>query len=300
MPEVTILRDVNVDVERGDVVGVIGESGCGKSTLARVMAGLLPSAEGEIILDGKTQEGDLRDRDRDELRKVQFVFQMADTALNPRQLIGEILGRPIEFYLGFKGKEKRLSHTIGVGTPQGVNFVYDLGSANLVGMWRGDFVDATPMWHNRGNGSFNPRGAVNWTFLNQPIAQLETPDDAFPETGVAPNFVSKGYSVDKTSGLPIFKHEYNGVDIENKVTVSSSETYLIQEINFSKTGLTNWYLKLASGDVQKSEDGYYVIGGQEYYINVLSGQTPTIREVDGVSELVLPVDGSGIKYEIIW
>ncbi len=106
-PAVTILRDVNVDVERGDVIGVIGESGCGKSTLARVMAGLLPAARGEIVLDGKTLEPALKNRDRDELRKVQFVFQMADTALNPRQIIGDILGRPIEFYLGLKGEEKR-------------------------------------------------------------------------------------------------------------------------------------------------------------------------------------------------
>ncbi len=107
VPAITILRDVNVDVERGDVIGVIGESGCGKSTLARVMAGLLPTAQGEIVLDGKTLEPALEKRDRDELRKVQFVFQMADTALNPRQRIGDILGRPIQFYLGLSGAEKR-------------------------------------------------------------------------------------------------------------------------------------------------------------------------------------------------
>jgi peptide/nickel transport system ATP-binding protein len=107
IPAVTILRDVNVDVQRGEVIGVIGESGCGKSTLARVMAGLLPTAQGEIVLDGKTLEPALEKRDRDELRKVQFVFQMADTALNPRQRISDILGRPIQFYLGLSGKEKR-------------------------------------------------------------------------------------------------------------------------------------------------------------------------------------------------
>ena len=216
---------------------------------------------------------------------------LVDAETEPRLLRG---------FVSFKGNEKRLSYTIGVGTPQGVNFVYDLGAANLVGMWRGDFVDATPMWHNRGNGSFKARGMVNWTFLNQPIAQLETPNSAFPETGTAPNFVAKGYSIDKNSGLPIFKHEYKGVVIENKMTVDATETYLIQEVSFSKIGLTNWYLKLASGDIQKSADGAFVIGGQQYYINVLSGQTPRIREVVGESELVLPVDGTSIKYEIIW
>ena len=104
---VKVLRDVNVTIERGHTVGVIGESGCGKSTLARVMSGLLPASEGEVLLDGESLQPDLKKRSRGELQKVQFVFQMADTALNPRQRIDRILGRPLEFYLGLKGAEKR-------------------------------------------------------------------------------------------------------------------------------------------------------------------------------------------------
>jgi peptide/nickel transport system ATP-binding protein len=105
-PVVPILKDINISVKNGHVVGVIGESGCGKSTMARVMAGMLPPAKGDIILDGKKLEGDLHDRKLSELQKVQFVFQMADTALNPKQLIGNIIGRPLEFYHGLKGREK--------------------------------------------------------------------------------------------------------------------------------------------------------------------------------------------------
>lgn len=107
VPAITVLRDVNVSIERGHTVGVIGESGCGKSTLARVMAGLLPAAQGQVLLDGNDLQPALQKRDRSELQKIQFVFQMADTALNPRQRIDHILGRPLEFYLGLKGKEKR-------------------------------------------------------------------------------------------------------------------------------------------------------------------------------------------------
>ena len=105
-PAVTILRDVNVSVKNAHVVGVIGESGCGKSTMARVMAGLLPPSKGQIKLEGKELEGALLDRKLEELQKVQFVFQMADTALNPKQVIGDIIGRPLEFYHGLKGKER--------------------------------------------------------------------------------------------------------------------------------------------------------------------------------------------------
>lgn len=106
-PVITVLRDINVKVKNSHVVGVIGESGCGKSTLARVIAGLLPPAKGEVFLDGNKLEGDLKNRSREELQKVQFVYQMADTALNPRQIISDILGRPLEFYQGFKGHERR-------------------------------------------------------------------------------------------------------------------------------------------------------------------------------------------------
>jgi peptide/nickel transport system ATP-binding protein len=106
-PAITVLRDVHMTIERGHTVGIIGESGCGKSTLARVMSGLLPASKGEVLLDGEALQPDLRKRSRNQLQKIQFVFQMADTALNPRQRIDQILGRPLEFYLGLKGQEKR-------------------------------------------------------------------------------------------------------------------------------------------------------------------------------------------------
>ena len=106
-PAVMVLRDINVAIERGKTVGVIGESGCGKSTLARVMAGLLPASAGAVMLDGDQLAPALEQRSRDQLRKVQFVYQMADTALNPRQRIRDILGRPSEFYHGLKGRKQR-------------------------------------------------------------------------------------------------------------------------------------------------------------------------------------------------
>ena len=106
-PAVKVLRDINVSIGRGKTVGVIGESGCGKSTLARVMAGLLPASAGEVSLYGEVLPPAMADRKREQLRRVQFVYQMADTALNPRQKIKDILGRPLEFYGQLNGKSKR-------------------------------------------------------------------------------------------------------------------------------------------------------------------------------------------------
>ena len=106
-PRIPVLRKVDLTVGQAQVVGVIGESGCGKSTLARVIAGLLPAASGDVVLERKMLKPDVRERSREELRKVQIVFQMADTALNPRQRISAILGRPLDFYLGLRGARKR-------------------------------------------------------------------------------------------------------------------------------------------------------------------------------------------------
>ncbi|WP_371229509.1 ABC transporter ATP-binding protein [Roseovarius sp. 2305UL8-3] len=99
-----VISDVNIEVESGQAVGVIGESGCGKSTLARVIAGLTPAMKGDVLLDDKALPYQVESRNREDIRRVQFIFQMADTALNPRQRIDEILSRPVEFYMGLKGK----------------------------------------------------------------------------------------------------------------------------------------------------------------------------------------------------
>ncbi|WP_137155152.1 ABC transporter ATP-binding protein [Rhizobium sp. FKL33] len=102
----TILSDVTFDIARGAVVGVIGESGCGKSTLARVVAGLTPARSGSVEINGKAAAPMLADRKRSMLQDCQMVFQMADTALNPRHRVADILGRPLTFYHGLKGRRK--------------------------------------------------------------------------------------------------------------------------------------------------------------------------------------------------
>lgn len=100
---VKVLDNVTVQVPRGRTVAVVGESGSGKSTLARAVTGLLPPSKGEIYFDGKPLPRALKDRDAETLRKIQMIYQSADTALNPRHRVRDIIGRPLEFYVGLKG-----------------------------------------------------------------------------------------------------------------------------------------------------------------------------------------------------
>jgi len=111
---VPVLQDVSLSIARGAAVGVIGESGSGKSTLARVVAGLLPPSAGTVMLDGVALPPALARRSREQLRRVQIVFQNADTALNPAHSVARILGRPLELYHGLKGdaRERRVAELL--------------------------------------------------------------------------------------------------------------------------------------------------------------------------------------------
>lgn len=105
-PLVLAVDSVSLKVRQGTNVGIIGESGSGKSTLARAIAGILPACGGDIVFDGRELWHGARKRSRDQLRQLQIVFQHADTALNPAKSVEQILGRPLFFYHGLRGKAR--------------------------------------------------------------------------------------------------------------------------------------------------------------------------------------------------
>ncbi|MEQ8708976.1 MAG: ABC transporter ATP-binding protein [Rhodospirillales bacterium] len=98
-----VLHDVSFDIHAGMTVAVVGESGSGKSTTARCITGLLPPTAGKILFKGEELPPSYRQRSKDQLRQAQMIYQMADTALNPKVQIKEIIGRPAQFYGGLKG-----------------------------------------------------------------------------------------------------------------------------------------------------------------------------------------------------
>jgi len=102
---VDVLHDINLEVYSGRTVAIVGESGSGKSTAARVITGLLPPREGQVLFRDKPLSRDYRKRSKEELRHAQMIYQMPDTAINPRQRIRSIIGRPLQFYLGLQGAE---------------------------------------------------------------------------------------------------------------------------------------------------------------------------------------------------
>ena len=103
---VKVLKSVSVDIFPGQTLAVVGESGSGKSTLARAITGLLPPESGTVTFENRTLAPRLSDRPRADLRELQMIYQMADVAMNPRQTVGTIIGRPLEFYFNIRGRER--------------------------------------------------------------------------------------------------------------------------------------------------------------------------------------------------
>ena len=116
-----VLFDVSLHLPKAQTLAIVGESGSGKSTLARVITGLLPPLEGTVSFDGKPLSRALKGRSNDDLRRIQLIYQMADTAMNPRQTVRDIIGRPLTFYYGLRGaaktaRVKELLEQIEMGT----------------------------------------------------------------------------------------------------------------------------------------------------------------------------------------
>ncbi|MFB0993222.1 MAG: ABC transporter ATP-binding protein [Paracoccaceae bacterium] len=103
-----VLNDVSITVAKGETVAIVGESGSGKTSLARVMVGITPLTSGNLTFLGVGLAPALKSRSRDDLRQIQLIYQQPDVALNPRHIVGEIIGRPIKFYFNRSDAEIRV------------------------------------------------------------------------------------------------------------------------------------------------------------------------------------------------
>lgn len=99
------LKSVSISVNKGETLGIIGESGSGKTTLGRAISGLMGIKTGEVSLAGKQLADSVDLRSKDQLQAIQFAFQMADVALNPRHRIKKIIGRPLKFYFNMSDRD---------------------------------------------------------------------------------------------------------------------------------------------------------------------------------------------------
>jgi hypothetical protein len=193
------------------------------------------------------------------------------------------------------GKGKRIVHAVSVGNKENIHYTYDLDNAALFQIWKGGFLNTTPMWNDRGDGSSKPMGSL--TSLGD-VPLLNVLSSASAAWGdLDASYRPRGYELDEV-GQPTFKYDYAAVNVSDKTTPSEDGKMFKREITV-KGSATNLYARLAvAKNITKANDGLFIIGENSYYIKVIEG-TPSIRELAGMKELVAPV-GEKITYSIIW
>jgi hypothetical protein len=195
----------------------------------------------------------------------------------------------------------RIVHAISVGSPEKVHYTYDLDKGMVAQVWRGDFLDATPMWHERGNGCSRPRGAVQ--FLGKSyftLSKLASPQAAWITDTTGSGYRPKGYVLDEND-LPTFRYQVYGTGVSDVVRVLPEGRGVRRELTVAAP-VDGLYAKLAEGAViETPSKDLYVIDGKSYYLQLeeAGGEKPVIREAGGVKELIIPVR-SKLSYSILF
>ena len=97
--ELKALKNVNIQLKKGECIGIVGESGCGKSTLARIIVGIEKKTSGKIIFDNKEIDGILKTKD------IQMIFQNPLSSFNPRMKIIDYMWEPLRNYFNLSKKD---------------------------------------------------------------------------------------------------------------------------------------------------------------------------------------------------
>lgn len=188
-------------------------------------------------------------------------------------------------FIDFNGK--RLPYGASVGTPGGVNFSVDLANGSLIRTWRGQFLNVTPMWLDRGNGTSLPLGSV--------LNLEDIPQVSLVNGEEARNYLFKGYEVDDQNN-PTFSYSWNGITFRDKIAPDSSGRYLERTVT-TNTGGTPFLFTLATGnDIVPQGGGMFLVDGQ-YFVKVKGEAAVKVRD----GRKILTADPAGrIVYSIIW
>ncbi|RDC64942.1 3-keto-disaccharide hydrolase [Adhaeribacter pallidiroseus] len=197
----------------------------------------------------------------------------------------------------------RVVHAVSVGSPQKVHYTYDLDKGAVIQVWRGNFLDATPMWHDRGDGSSRPAGAVQRFGLPKfALAKLGSAQAAWIADSAGTSFRPKGYTLDEND-QPTFTYRIYGATVSDAIRVMDNGQGIHREITVQNPAGGELYARLAEGTTieEDKSNGAYLVDGKAYYLRLddAKGTKPVVRDADGRKELVVPVKGK-VGYSILF
>lgn len=185
----------------------------------------------------------------------------------------------------------RVTHAVSVSSQQQVHYTYDMDHGTLVQVWRGGFLDTTPMWHERGDGSSRPVGAIQ--YFGKPalaVAKLDSEKASWVSDTTGSSFRPRGYMLDENS-QPTFRYQVYGATVADAIRVLEDGHGIRREIT-AENPSNDLYVRLAEGStIEPMTQGMYLIDDKAYYLRVedAGGAKPIIRDMAGRQELIMPV-----------
>ena len=195
----------------------------------------------------------------------------------------------------------RVTHAVNVGSPRQVHYTYDLDKGMIVQVWRGSFLDATPMWHSRGDGSSRPSGSL--IKLGKPVLAIQTLDEPgapWSQDTLGSGYRPKGYILD-ANDQPTFKYQLFNSKVTDASRVLDNNEGISREITIEGAG-PNLYLRLAEAPkIEMVSDGLYLVNDKSYYLRLddAGSAKPAIRDGNGQKQLIVPIQNK-LSYSILF
>lgn len=228
-----------------------------------------------------------------------FTSMLASTPNDPI-LLDAKEPKVFRAFMDFKTEteKKRITHGAHVGSTDNLHYTYDMDNGALAQIWKGDFLNTSPMWDNRGDGSARPRGVV-LSLTDTPLLVTEASKnerkDILPTDA---QFKALGYDLDDNN-LPTFRYKAFGTTVEDQIRITENK-YLTRTLTLKNAASVPLFSRLAIGkSIIKMDNNVYSIDGKSYFIQLPAGVNATIQKSGSDDILLVPVKDK-VEYAIMW
>ncbi len=191
--------------------------------------------------------------------------------------------------------DEKLTHTASVGSPAGVHFNYDLNQSKLLNIWRGPFLDVSPMWRGRGESQLAVPGGAALAMSGKPSFIVADDIPASWPDSLAEEAVFKGYDLD-AEGMPTFRFGMARGEVLDHFSINGSN--LRRAISAKDLNQFIQVLLVEASEIEALEDGLYAVDDRSFYLKLIEGKAELKSSPEGqrlVHNLSTP-----ITYELIW
>lgn len=233
------------------------------------------------------------------LREIQFGDAITPDNTDPILLEADQT-TILRSFMDAPGREK-ITHAVSVGSPEKVHYTYDLDNGMLVQAWRGGFLETTPMWHERGNGTARPIGTLQrFGQTAFTLNRLADAGAAWSADSAGTSFRPKGYVLDEKD-RPTFRYQAFGSNVSDAIRILPDGSGFTRDLEVTAPA-ADLFAKLAEGaQIEQVEKDLYVVDGKSFYLRITDagGAKPVVRTSGNKQELIVPVRGK-LSYSILF